>query len=104
MNFKELGANLGLEEDEFKELVELFAESGSSDFQTLQEGMAAGDAEKVMRSAHTIKGASSNLGLDDVSEVARIIEESAMNNQLNDLASPVQTLRKHFETIQSFIK
>lgn len=103
MNFKELGADLGLEEDEYKELVELFAESGSSDFNTLQEAMATGDAEKVMRSAHTIKGASGNLGLTDVSETARIIEEGALNNQLADVSSAVQILKKHFEAIKSFI-
>lgn len=103
MNLKELGANLGLEEYEYKELIELFAESGKADFQTLQEAMAAGDADTVMRSAHTIKGASGNLGLDDVSEVARIIEQSALNNQLAGLGSSVQSLKNHFDAIEAFL-
>jgi HPt (histidine-containing phosphotransfer) domain-containing protein len=103
MNFKEMGANLGLEEDEYRELVELFVESGSSDFKNIVDGLAAGDADKVMRSAHTIKGASGNLGLADVSDVARAIEERAMKNRLDDLDQSVQTLKGQFEIIQAFV-
>lgn len=103
MNFKELGANLGLEEDEYRELIELFVRSGGADFENLLAGLAAGDADKVMRSAHTIKGASGNLGLADVSAVAKTIEESAMDNRLDHLESSVQTLKSQFEIIQSFV-
>jgi len=104
MNFKELGANLGLEEDEYRELIELFVMSGNADFESLQTGLAEGDADKVMRCAHTIKGASGNLGLADVSDVAKSIEERAMNNELDGLAQTVQTLKSQFEIIQSFVQ
>jgi histidine phosphotransfer protein HptB len=103
MNFKELGANLGLEEDEYRELIDLLIQSGSADLQKLAEGLAARDADQVMRSAHTIKGASGNLGLTEVSAVAKTIEERAMRNQLDDLTQALQTLKNHFQVIRTFV-
>jgi HPt (histidine-containing phosphotransfer) domain-containing protein len=102
MNFKELGEKLGLEEDEYRELIELFIETGGADYQKLLEGLAAGNADQVRSSAHTIKGASGNLGLLDVSEVASSIEASAMNHQLEKAGNAVDTLKRQFEAIQAF--
>ena len=103
MNFKELGENLGLEEDEYLELVELFMTTGLADFQKLIDAVAAGDAETAMRSAHTIKGASGNLGLMDVYKVAILIEERAGNQQLDDLAQAIESMKSHFDVIQTFV-
>ncbi len=103
MNFQELAENLGLEVDEYRELIELFIDTGSVDFQKIQDGMASSDAEQVMRSAHTIKGAAGNLGLMDVSESAKIIEENATNNKLDGLEETISTLKAQFEAIKAFV-
>ncbi len=102
MNFRELGAQIGLEEDEYRELIELFIESGGADFSNLRQALAAGNADQVMRSAHTIKGASGNLGLMKISEAARIIEESANNNCLDNLEPTVKKLKSLFEIVRAF--
>lgn len=103
MNFKELGANLGLEEDEYRELIELFITTGSADCHNIQSALTNSDADQVMRSAHTIKGAAGNLGLLEVSDVAKTIEDSATNNQLDGLESAVADLQKQFEAIDAFV-
>lgn len=103
MNFKELGANLGLEEDEYRELIDLFIQSGGDDIQNLTKALATRDADQVMRRAHTIKGASGNLGLVEVSAAAKIIEERAMHNQLDDLTQAVQALKNQFQAIRAFV-
>lgn len=103
MNFQELADNLGLEVDEYRELIELFIDTGAADFQKIQDGMASSDSEQVMRSAHTIKGAAGNLGLIDVSETAKIIEENATNNQLDSLGNTIDTLKTQFEAIEAFV-
>jgi HPt (histidine-containing phosphotransfer) domain-containing protein len=102
MNFKELGENLGLEEDEYRELIDLFIESGSADLQRLQTAMAENNVDQIIRSAHTIKGAAGNLGLKDIQETAGGIEKNAMGNQLGDLAQAIQTLGTQFKTIEAF--
>jgi HPt (histidine-containing phosphotransfer) domain-containing protein len=103
MNFKELGESLGLEEDEYRELVELFANTGAADFEKIESGLASSDADTVMRSAHTIKGAASNLGFADLSDTAKIIEESASNNRLEGLDQAVSTLKTQLEAITAFV-
>ena len=103
MNFKELAENLGLEVDEYRELIELFVDTGAADFQKIDEGMSTGDSELVMRSAHTIKGAAGNLGLMDVSETAGIIEENANNNNMDGLGATVDVLKTQFEAIEAFV-
>jgi histidine phosphotransfer protein HptB len=103
MNFQELAENLGLEVDEYRELIDLFIDTGSADFQKIQDGLSGNDSDVVMRSAHTIKGAAGNLGLMEVSKTAGTIEEKATNNQLDDLDEAIQTLRAQFDAIESFV-
>ena len=103
MNFQELAENLGLEVDEYRELIELFIDTGSADFRTIQEALAGGNSEQVMRSAHTIKGAAGNLGLRDVSDTAKTIEDCASKNQLDSIGTSVKILKTQFEAIESFV-
>lgn len=103
MNLKKLADNLGLEEDEFRELVELFIETGTADFKKIESGMAEHDADQVMRSAHTIKGAAGNLGFMEISDVAKFIEENAGNNALEDLDQAVSTLHSHLKSITAIV-
>ena len=104
MNLQELAANLGLEEDEYKELIELFVDTGMADFRKMESAMADKDTDQVMRSAHTIKGAAGNLGLIDVSETAKIIEQQADSDQMDNLVRTVETLKTQFETIQTMVQ
>lgn len=104
MDFRALGANLGLAEDEYRELIELFVESGGLDFKNLEQALATGDAEQVMRCAHTLKGASGNLGLTDVSAAAGRLERDAMNNRLDHAGQALQTLKDSFDAIQAQVQ
>jgi histidine phosphotransfer protein HptB len=103
MNFQELADNLGLEVDEYRELVELFVDTGSTDFHKIKEALEQRDADLVMRSAHTIKGAAGNLGLMEVSETAKIIEDTARDNKLDELVPAVRVLETQIEAIETFI-
>ncbi len=102
MNIKELAANLGLEEDEYRELIDLFAMTGTADFDKIRTAMDQGDSDGIMRSAHTIKGASANLGLEEVSETARYIELHAGDHPSDELRQAVQTLKTQIDAITSF--
>ena len=99
MNFTKLAEDLGLEEEEYLELIELFIESGTSDLNQLQTAIDEGDAEKAARAAHSLKGASGNLGLMELYEVAKTLEADASNNRLNGMAEPVQVLKKELGVI-----
>lgn len=103
MNFKELGENLGLDEDEYRELVELFLDTGLADFNMMKDALAAGDADKVSRSAHTMNGASGNLGILDVHQIAKKMEQDANAGQLDSVATEMDTLKDLFDKISDFV-
>jgi HPt (histidine-containing phosphotransfer) domain-containing protein len=100
MNFKELGENLGLEEDEYMELLELFLETGSADYERIKTAIETKDFDLLIRSAHTIKGASGNLGLMDIHEVAKEVEDIAESKDLSNIDAVVETLGTRIQAIQ----
>lgn len=99
MNFKELAKNLGLEEEEYLELIELFIETGMSDLDKLQSAIEEGNPEKAANAAHSIKGAASNLGLMEVYEVAKKIEKQTRNDRLEGIAESAQALKEKLNEI-----
>jgi HPt (histidine-containing phosphotransfer) domain-containing protein len=104
MECKELAENLGLEEGECIELLELFVETTASNLEKLQSGLAAGDSGQVSEAAHTIKGSSANLGLMEISEAAKGIEEKARQNCLEGAADAAQSIRGACEQLAGELK
>jgi HPt (histidine-containing phosphotransfer) domain-containing protein len=103
MNFKELGERLGLDEDEYRELIELFVETGMTDFDKLKQAVETDDMEQIAQSAHTIAGASGNLGLMDMHKVAKQIELQAGENKKEKLAHATQELKLMFDEVAAFV-
>ena len=101
MEFKELAENLGLEEDEFLELVELFIEKGSSDLDMLQSALDQGDTEKILEAAHSIKGASGNLGFMEIYEVAKSVEMNARQQIVDGTPGALQSMRRGIDLISA---
>jgi HPt (histidine-containing phosphotransfer) domain-containing protein len=103
MDFKAMGANLGLEEDEFRELVELFMETGQNDYASMRTALASGDSETVAQHAHTLAGASGNLGIMDLHAAAKNIERAALENRLSDIDAPAAELGTMFSALATFL-
>lgn len=59
------------------ELLDIFKASLSADLQRIKEGLAAEDSGKVAGAAHSIKGASSSLGITGITEIAKRIEDNS---------------------------
>jgi HPt (histidine-containing phosphotransfer) domain-containing protein len=103
MNFKQLGENLGLEEDEYRELVELFVQTGLSDYANLKQGVDTDNVEMIVQASHTIAGAAGNLGLLDMHKVAKQIELQAGKNEKERRTNDVQELKLMFDEIAEFV-
>lgn len=104
MNFKELGEKIGLEEDEYRELVELFLDTGLADYNRLKSAFDAGDAGQVARSAHVLNGASGNLGLMNFHEVAKRIERAAGENRLDSVSGDVDAIKGFFDGLAGVVR
>ena len=99
MNLKQLALELGLEQEEFSELLTLFIETSESDLLKIQEGINNGETEQVADAAHSIKGASANLGFMDISSDAKSIEQAVHNNHLEDLIENIKKIRERLALI-----
>lgn len=104
MNFKELAENLEMEEEEFKEMVDLFLETAFLDLGKLQSAIGGKDAQTVARTAHSIKGAAANLGFQAVYEVAKSIEMEARENNLDKTTEAITMIKDHLDRIAKSLK
>lgn len=103
MDFKAMGADLGLDEDEFRELIDLFMETGQSDYDNLQTALAGGDGKMAAQYAHTISGASGNLGLMELHTAAKRIEAAAMDGDIEEASAQAAGMEEMFSVIAAFV-
>ena len=99
VNLRELAQNLGLEEEEYLELIKPFIETGMSDLYELESAIEQENAQNAANAAHSLKDAARNLGLVEVSETAREIEEKARDDRLEGSAESAGVLREKLDAI-----
>jgi len=96
MDLKKIAERLGLDVEDIRELLELYVETTTSDLAQLKRAIETKDAELAHAKAHSIKGASGNLGLDEMYELAKEIDDRARVNSLDGLEDMVQVLQEKF--------
>jgi HPt (histidine-containing phosphotransfer) domain-containing protein len=104
MDFKHLANELGVGEDIFIELVDSWINSTGEDIATLEAVRGASDINKAVDHAHKIKGASFQLGFNEIAEVARSIELRARAGNLDGLAEAIAGLKAKRAEIMEFRK
>jgi HPt (histidine-containing phosphotransfer) domain-containing protein len=104
MNFSELAENIGLEEDEFLELVKLFVTTTASDLNKLQSAIDERNMKEVIEVAHSIKGASGNLGFQEMYDLTQGIEMNARKNSLDGAWEALKSLKEKFSQIENDLK
>ncbi len=101
MDFKIMGSGLGLDEEDFRELAALLVTTSFSDLERLKKGLDSRDANQIALAAHSIKGASGNLGFMKISEYAAQIEILARNGNFNGIEGMSQNIRDSLNDIKS---
>jgi len=104
VNLAKLARNLGLEEEEYMELIELFIQTAMSDLKKLQSAIEKGDAEQAINAAHSLNGAASNLGLIELSGLAKEIEGKTRYDRLIEIKEVFQKLKEKLETFTNLIR
>ncbi len=103
MDFATMAENIGLDEDEFLELVELFVETCASDLNKLESGLQQENVQEVVQAAHSIKGASGNLGFIEISEIANGVERNGRENSLDGVSEAVGNMREKVDQLARII-
>ncbi len=92
MDVSDLASRLEIDEDEAKELVELFITTTLSDIEKIRKGISDNNPADVAAASHSIKGAAGNLGLDDIFSLTREMEMQAKGGNLDNFNAHVHDL------------
>ncbi len=104
MNYKELAENLGLEEDEFLELMELFIKTSLSDLSNLKDAIDEKNLPQVVETAHSIKGAAGNMGFMEIFETAKDVEIKTRENNLEGVGEAVEIIKQKIDLLSEGFK
>jgi HPt (histidine-containing phosphotransfer) domain-containing protein len=99
MELEKLAERLGLDVEDIRELFELYVETTASDLAELKEAIETKDAHLAHAKAHSIKGASGNLGLDKMYQVAKEIDDRVRVNSLDGLENMLQVFQEKFNSL-----
>ncbi len=102
MTLKHLAENVGLEEDEYLQLLQLFIETSMSYLGKMKSAIRVGDAKIVYEMTHSIRGAAENLGIPEISEIAKAIELRARQNILEGAEDAAESLAKELDVWQKY--
>jgi HPt (histidine-containing phosphotransfer) domain-containing protein len=86
------------------ELIHLYVEDVTNRLLQIEKLLAAETAEVLIREAHTVKGASSNVGAEGVRSIAAEIEKLAKDGQIEAAAGRYEELREAFIQTQDFFE
>ena len=99
MYFNKISRKLGLEENEYLELVELFVETSKADIKDLRFAINNKNIEMITGITHSLKGAAMNLGLDDFIELAELIEKTSFYGELKETSKNVKIFQKKLDDL-----
>lgn len=94
MKMREMAESIGLDEQDFLELAGLFLDTSREDVKRLKAASREGDCPGVVSSAHSIKGASANLGFMEIYGIVKELEFQAKNNSLEGAAGSIASVEK----------
>jgi HPt (histidine-containing phosphotransfer) domain-containing protein len=82
MSFEKLASRLGIDTEDFIELVELFITTTESDMDKIRQAMGGNNPADAAAAAHSIKGAAANLGYEGMADVAKEMEALGKDGSL----------------------
>lgn len=97
MNLKEIAESLGLDEDEYGQMIDLFFESGGADLKKLEAAVAKSNAKQGHAASHSLKGSAGSLGLMVLYEKTTLIDDKLREGDLDGVAEMVADLREEYD-------
>jgi len=100
MKITELAEKVDLTPDEFSEILEIFLDTSSEHLSGLQTALREKDRQKILSSAHSIKGAAGNLGLIEIYEIAKQVEKNVADDNLMEAGEAPRRIQEKLDAIR----
>lgn len=85
------------------ELLEMFLSDAMSSLERLEQAIACHNIQTIEDIAHSLRGASANVGATGLTRVARQLEHTARSGQLAEAQSLVRQIRQHCLAVRAYI-
>ncbi len=92
MDIRKKADSLGIDKNEYNQLLKLFIKTSAKELADLQEAVKINDMEKSNRLLHSFKGAVVNLGLNDFAARCQILENLFTTATANEIIDYIQIL------------
>jgi two-component system, sensor histidine kinase and response regulator len=104
INRKALNDRLDGDFDLLKELAELFLSDSPKLLDAIKEAILSKSAEKIGKSAHTIKGAVANFSADKAYNAALELEKLGKNNEMDKIDAAYAHLAEEIDNMRAALK
>ncbi len=100
MSFEDLASRLGIDTEDFIELVELFITTTRSDMDKIRRAMDGNNPSDAAAAAHSIKGAAANLGYGEMAEITKTMESLGKDGSLEGFEGYLSELDEYMIGLQ----
>jgi CheY-like chemotaxis protein len=104
VDFKQMLERLGSDETLLYEVIDIFVDQAPKHLEALRRAIAQGDAESVERTAHSMKGELGYLGIAEVTQMARELEELGRTHTLEQAAKVFVSLEPEINDMVSAMR
>jgi HPt (histidine-containing phosphotransfer) domain-containing protein len=88
---------------DFHHLVDTFISDTDERIRHLHAAVAAGESDSIRRTAHSLKGSSSNIGAAQLATFCSVIEAKALANELDVLPEQLAALELEFKQVSRLL-
>jgi len=99
LDLNKLATDLGFEVEDIHILLEMFIENANQSLEHIEGALQTGDLQTLSLEAHSIKGSAANLQLEEITQSAHIIEESAKQNLECDYQKIASQLKEQLQEL-----
>jgi len=100
IDLQKIAEGLDFDLEDVEMLIEVFLESAKENLQILKVAINSGDMEATFKSAHAIKGSAANLTLNEISDIAKEIEQNARKEYTIDYQGEYKKLSSLLDDIE----
>ena len=100
IDLQTIADELDFDLEDVQMLVEVFLSEANKSLESLKKAIDANNLEDIFRYAHSIKGSASNLTLQEISNTAKEMEDSARKNTPFDYKTTFETLKQLIDNIK----
>jgi HPt (histidine-containing phosphotransfer) domain-containing protein len=101
MDFKQLASEIGIDDEDFMELVALFITTTLSDLAKIKQGVSENRPEDAAAASHSIKGAAGNMGFGEMFALTKKMEFQAKEGNLENFDAYIIDLETQVKGLET---